>query len=109
MSISEAIFSAAREDPIPGVTGHLVIDALEGISQLETIHYVEEMSEAPGLLAGLVTPGDLVVTLGAGDVTRVGPALVVPGMCAGRGLWAGRASPGAAWPLASSPERPLSL
>ncbi|MFZ1284255.1 MAG: UDP-N-acetylmuramate--L-alanine ligase [Propionicimonas sp.] len=67
---------AAREDPIPGVTGHLVIDALEGISQLETIHYVEEMSEAPGLLAGLVTPGDLVVTLGAGDVTRVGPALV---------------------------------
>ncbi len=65
----------AREDPIPGVTGELVADALRELIGARRVHYAESVTDAPGMLAGLVLPGDLVVTLGAGDVTRVGPAL----------------------------------
>ncbi|MEA5118850.1 MAG: UDP-N-acetylmuramate--L-alanine ligase [Propionicimonas sp.] len=63
----------AREDPIPGVTGRLVAEAA-GLAGRE-VHYVEAMPQAAAALAGLVTAGDLVVTLGAGDVTKVGPRL----------------------------------
>ncbi|MCC6496222.1 MAG: UDP-N-acetylmuramate--L-alanine ligase, partial [Propionibacteriaceae bacterium] len=65
----------AREDPIPGVTGRLVADAAAAAAAPGAVHYVETLAEAAPALAGLVRPGDLVVTLGAGDVTRVGPAL----------------------------------
>jgi UDP-N-acetylmuramate--alanine ligase len=64
----------SREDPLPGVTGHLVADAASAAAP-GRVHYVETLAEAAPALAALVRPGDLVVTLGAGDVTRVGPAL----------------------------------
>lgn len=65
----------AREDAedFPGVTGRLVADAARAASS--RVRYVADKNEAPGVLAGLVRPGDVVLTLGAGDVTRVGPAL----------------------------------
>lgn len=63
----------AREDPIPGVTGRLVADAVAAAGT--EVHYTEAVADAPALLATLVRDGDLVVTLGAGDVTRVGPRL----------------------------------
>ncbi len=64
----------AREDPIPGVTGHLVAEAADAAAP-GRVRYVEARSEAAAVLADLVRPGDLVVTLGAGDVTLVGPEL----------------------------------
>lgn len=64
---------AAREDPLPGVTGELVAAAVRAHGTPAT--YVEDVADAAGTLAGLVRPGDLVLTLGAGDVTTVGPAL----------------------------------
>lgn len=64
---------AAREDPVPGVTGALVADAARAAGA--EVHYVAEKSALPGALAGLVRDGDLVMTLGAGDVTLVGPML----------------------------------
>jgi UDP-N-acetylmuramate--alanine ligase len=65
----------AREDPIPGVTGDLVAEAARGVLGPQRVRYVEAVADAPEALAGLVAPGDVVVTLGAGDVTGVGPAL----------------------------------
>ena len=65
----------AREDPIPGVTGELVADALRELIGAQRVHYVEPVTGAADVRAGLVLPGDLVITLGAGDVTGVGPAL----------------------------------
>ncbi|MCL2489916.1 MAG: UDP-N-acetylmuramate--L-alanine ligase [Propionibacteriaceae bacterium] len=67
---------AAREDPIPGVTGQLVADAVHAITK-----YVPSLDEAVPALVDLVNgpvlgPGDMIVTLGAGDVTKVGPALL---------------------------------
>ena len=65
----------AREDPIPGVTGRLVADAARELLGPQRVHYVEAVAEAPAALARLVAADDLVVTLGAGNVTGVGPAL----------------------------------
>jgi UDP-N-acetylmuramate--alanine ligase len=64
----------AREDPMPGVTGTLVADAValpEG-----AVHYEPSFDRVPGLVAGLVKPGDLVMTMGAGDVTMLGPEIL---------------------------------
>jgi UDP-N-acetylmuramate--alanine ligase len=64
----------AREDPMPGVTGVLVADAVtlpDG-----AVHYEPSFDRVPGLVAGLVKPGDLVLTMGAGDVTMLGPEII---------------------------------
>ena len=64
----------AREDPIPGVTGELVARAAR-LAMPGRVRYVPALDDAPAALADLARPGDLVVTLGAGDVTLVGPRL----------------------------------
>jgi UDP-N-acetylmuramate--alanine ligase len=62
----------AGELPVPGVTGKLVIDALlEGAPGKRAI-YLPRRSEVASFLAGEIRPGDLVLTLGAGDITMVG-------------------------------------
>jgi UDP-N-acetylmuramate--alanine ligase len=63
---------AAREDPEPGVTGKLVADAVPG----GAAHYVAEFGDVPKVVAALAAPGDLVLTMGAGDVTRLGPLVL---------------------------------
>jgi len=60
----------AREDPEPGVTGALVANAVP--LPPERVHYVPRWAEVPAVLAGLARPGDLVLTMGAGDVTVLG-------------------------------------
>lgn len=55
----------AREEPEPGVSGRLVAEAVEGGAD-----YAPTLEEAARLVAGRAEPGDLVVTMGAGDVTR---------------------------------------
>ena len=62
---------AAREDPEPGVTGQLVADAVPG----GKARYVPSSDDAPGVVAALARPGDVVLTMGAGDVTRLGPVI----------------------------------
>ena len=37
------------------------------------VHYIPSVADVPGRLLGLVVEGDLVLTLGAGDITEVGP------------------------------------
>ena len=61
----------AGEEPIPGVSGQLVVDALAEASPGTRIVYVRRRSELAPFLADEVGPGDLVLTLGAGDVTMV--------------------------------------
>jgi UDP-N-acetylmuramate--alanine ligase len=64
---------AAREAPMPGVSGRAVADAA-GRAGVETV-FVAERAEVTSRVRALVRPGDLVLTLGAGDITRVGPEL----------------------------------
>ena len=63
---------AAREDPAPGVTGALVARAVPGAAA----QFVADMTAVPAVVAGLAKPGDLVLTMGAGDVTTLGPLIV---------------------------------
>jgi UDP-N-acetylmuramate--alanine ligase len=64
----------AREDPDPDVTGRLVADAVPLPD--ERVHFVADLDAAPAELLRLARPGDLVLTLGAGSVTDVGPLLL---------------------------------
>jgi UDP-N-acetylmuramate--alanine ligase len=66
---------ASRESPIPGVTGELVADAARRAGQAN-VQYVPRWQDAPALLAEQVRAGDVVITLGAGDVNRLAKALI---------------------------------
>jgi UDP-N-acetylmuramate--alanine ligase len=63
---------AAREDPEPGVTGSLVADAVPG----GRARFLPDRAEVPAAVAGTAKPGDLVLTMGAGDVTALGPVIL---------------------------------
>ena len=65
----------AREDPLPGVTGQLVASAVpEGTAA--DVRYHPDRSSAASFVAGVVRGGDVVITMGAGDITTVGPELL---------------------------------
>jgi UDP-N-acetylmuramate--alanine ligase len=65
---------AAREDPEPGVTGKIVADAVP--SGTAEVRYVPEFADVPSTVASIAGPGDVVLTMGAGDVTRLGPRIL---------------------------------
>ncbi|GGU25575.1 UDP-N-acetylmuramate--L-alanine ligase [Streptomyces lavendofoliae] len=64
----------AREDPIPGVTSALIIDAARAAGADVTA--VPDKETVPDVVAGMAKPGDLVLTMGAGDVTDLGPRIL---------------------------------
>ena len=66
---------AAREEPIPGVTGELVVDAARA-SGHRAVRYVTHWRELPPLLAEAVGEGEVVLTMGAGDIYKLGQQLV---------------------------------
>ena len=65
---------AAREEPIAGVSGRQVAEAAERAGGA-AIFEGDRAALGRRVLA-LLQPGDVVLTLGAGDITRVGPELV---------------------------------
>ena len=67
---------AAREDPLPGVSGQLVADAVSRARPEAGVHYVPSWSDVAAAVVALTRPGDLVLTVGAGDVTMVGPEVL---------------------------------
>ncbi|BDH14139.1 UDP-N-acetylmuramate--L-alanine ligase [Streptomyces hygroscopicus] len=64
----------AREDPIPGVTSALIIDAARTAGADVTAE--SDQAAVADVIAGMAKPGDLVLTMGAGDVTDLGPAIL---------------------------------
>ncbi len=60
----------SREEPVPGITGELVADAAQARSGA-VVHYVPRLGDVASFVADRVEPGDLVITLGAGDITVV--------------------------------------
>ncbi len=65
---------AASERPILGVTASAMAAAIREGGHKD-VRTPESLEEAIEILAGVVESGDLVLTLGAGDVWKVGPAL----------------------------------
>lgn len=63
----------AREDPVPGVTGELVSGAFEDPSR---VHYVADWQAAADYTAQIARRGDVVVTLGCGNVYQIIPQVL---------------------------------
>ncbi|WP_459963553.1 UDP-N-acetylmuramate--L-alanine ligase [Nocardia sp. IFM 10818] len=61
----------AREEPLPGVNGALVANAVT-----KPVHYQPDMSRVGRQVAALARPGDVVITMGAGDVTMLGSQIL---------------------------------
>ena len=61
----------AREKPLPGVNGALVAQAVT-----KPVHYQPDMSRVGRLAASLARAGDVVITMGAGDVTMLGSQIL---------------------------------
>src|SRR5690606_12794669 len=64
----------AREDPEPGVTGALIAERVP--LPADRVVYAPDRESVPALVAGRARPGDIVLTMGAGDVTELGPRIV---------------------------------
>jgi UDP-N-acetylmuramate--alanine ligase len=64
----------AREDPDPAVTGARVAAAVP-LPEAQ-VQFVEDLADLPRELVARARPGDLVLTLGAGDVTDAGPRVL---------------------------------
>jgi UDP-N-acetylmuramate--alanine ligase len=65
---------ASREQPIPGVSGRLVVEAARASGHRE-VAYCARWEDAPAKLAPAVRAGDVVLTLGAGDIYRLAERL----------------------------------
>lgn len=65
----------AGEAPIPGVSGRQIADGVAGHGHRH-VTYVADKSELAKAVLDQVTPGDMVLTLGAGDVWRVGEEIL---------------------------------
>ena len=66
----------AREDPLEGVTAKLVVDAVSEARPGMPLAYEPTLDAGVRYLRGRIRRGDMVVTMGAGDVRRVGDMLL---------------------------------
>ncbi|MEU3408206.1 UDP-N-acetylmuramate--L-alanine ligase [Streptomyces sp. NPDC006670] len=64
----------AREDPVPGVTSEIIIAAARAAGADVTPEH--DKAAVADVIAGMAKPGDLVLTMGAGDVTDLGPQIL---------------------------------
>jgi UDP-N-acetylmuramate--alanine ligase len=62
---------AAGEPPLPGVTGWLVADAIASAPDAPEVRYVKDRVELAAAVAPLLGEGDLLLTMGAGDLTTL--------------------------------------
>ncbi|MDQ4212962.1 UDP-N-acetylmuramate--L-alanine ligase [Microbacterium capsulatum] len=63
----------AREDPVPGVTGELVSGAF---ADPRNVHYVADWQQAADYTATVARDGDVVITLGCGNVYQIIPQVL---------------------------------
>jgi UDP-N-acetylmuramate--alanine ligase len=65
----------SREKPIEGVTGKLIADVAKEYGHRK-VHYVEDKTDLPAQLKEIVKPGDVIITMGAGDIYKYGEQFV---------------------------------
>ncbi len=66
---------AASEEPIEGITSEHLLAAIKNHGQ-RNVHYVPTVEELPEALAPMLKEGDLLLTLGAGNIVRAGEQLL---------------------------------
>ena len=65
----------AREEPIQGVTGELIATAAKQYGHKQ-VHYVPDKKNIPEFLRSIVQKGDIVITMGAGDIWKYGEEFI---------------------------------
>ena len=66
---------SAGEDPIPGVDGELLVQEVARQTGQNTV-YIKDKKEIAQYLKSIAQPGDLIMTMGAGDIVKCGEELV---------------------------------
>jgi UDP-N-acetylmuramate--alanine ligase len=66
----------AGEMPQPGVNGKLIVDAICEARNHPDVYYIPQQDDIPRVLRDVSVRGDLVLTLGAGDISRAGEELL---------------------------------
>ncbi|WP_297569996.1 UDP-N-acetylmuramate--L-alanine ligase [uncultured Anaerovibrio sp.] len=66
---------SAGEDPIPGVDGELLVNEVKRQTGQETV-YIQDKKQIAAYLKSIAQPGDLIMTMGAGDIVKCGEELV---------------------------------
>ena len=78
LAAADSVFVAdiypAREQPIPGVTANLIVDSTRDAGG--TVAWQGDRGALSTELARAVRGGDVVLTIGAGDITKTGPELL---------------------------------
>ena len=67
----EQQITETREAPIPGVTAQCVVDAASSFGHRQA-HFLDDRRQVLPTLSRILKPGDLLLTMGAGDVYRFG-------------------------------------
>lgn len=65
----------AREKPIEGITGKLIVDSARDFGHKNVI-YEKNKEKIPNLLNNIVEDGDIIITMGAGDIWKYGEKFV---------------------------------
>jgi UDP-N-acetylmuramate--alanine ligase len=66
----------AREQPIPGVSAELVVDAARRFADADRVRYAEDLEDLIVQVRAALKEGDVFMTLGAGDITNVAHTLL---------------------------------
>jgi len=65
----------AREEPIQGISGELIVNAAREFGHKQ-VHYVPDKKDVPDFLMKIHQPGDMVITMGAGDIWKFGEEFI---------------------------------
>ena len=65
----------AREEPINGITGELIANATKNFGHKNVI-YIPDKNNIPDVLKGLKQDGDIIITMGAGDIWKFGEKFI---------------------------------
>ncbi len=66
---------AAGEDPIPGIDGELLVKEVAQQTGQQAV-YIQDKKDIAAYLKSIAKPGDLIITMGAGDIVKCGEELV---------------------------------
>jgi UDP-N-acetylmuramate--alanine ligase len=66
---------AASEPPIPNITAERVVSAIQHLGNREA-HYAASFEDAVRIVTAVARSGDMVITLGAGSVSHLGPQIL---------------------------------
>jgi len=65
----------AGEDPLPGVSGQVLYDEVSQFGHKD-VHFEPDLGKVPGLVAELAQPEDIIMVMGAGNISRVVPDII---------------------------------